>query len=554
MTAAADLSRRFDAVIVGGGHNGLVCAAYLAGGGLDVAVLERRPVLGGAAVTETFHPGFRNSIASYTVSLLNPTVIADLRLRQHGLRIVKRPFGNFLPRLDGRWFKLGGGLAATRAELARFSEHDAARLPDYLAMLDRAVAVLRELNLRTPPRVGGAVGAGDWLDALKLGLRARRIDAATRRDLLDLFTRSAGDLLDGWFESDPLKAALGWDSIVGNFASPYAPGSAYVLLHHVFGEIDGESGAWGHAIGGMGAISDAIAAECRARGVTLACDAPVGRVLIDAARRACGVRLVDGRTVAATRVVANVGPKLLFDRMVDRADVVDSEEWRDFHARLAATKIGSASFRLNLALASLPDFSCLPGSAAAPHHGAGILFAESLAQMERAWFDARSREFNAGWSREPIVELNISSTLDDTLAPPGQHVASVFCQHFDPALREDWDLHRDAAIDSVLDVIERHAPGFRASVLGLEALTPFDLERRFGLLAGDIFHGALQLNQLWAARPVLGYGDYRMPVTNLYLCGSGAHPGGGVTGVPGFNAAREILRDHARRRFGARRA
>jgi phytoene dehydrogenase-like protein len=215
-------------------------------------------------------------------------------------------------------------------------------------------------------------------------------------------------------------------------------------------------------------------------------------------------------------------------------------------------KIGSASFRMNLALASLPDFSCLPGAAPAPHHGSGILFAENLGYMERAYFDARSRNGNAGWSRDPIVELNISSTLDTTLAPPGQHVASVFCQHFDPALREDWDLHRDAAVVSVLDVIERHVPRFRDTILGLQALTPFDLERTFGLVAGDIFHGALQLNQLWAARPVLGHGDYRMPVDGLYLCGSGAHPGGGVTGVPGMNAAREILRDVGKRRFGAR--
>ncbi|CAN5195974.1 NAD(P)/FAD-dependent oxidoreductase [soil metagenome] len=542
---------RHDVVIVGGGHNGLVCAAYLAAGGLDVAVCERRSVLGGAAVTETFHPGFRNSIASYTVSLLNPAVIADLRLREHGLQIVHRPISNFLPLADGRHFKLGGGLAATQRELSKFSVRDAERLPAYYAMLGRVVAVLRELNVTTPPRLGAGAGLGDWLGSLTLARRMRGLDASVRRDLLDLFTRSAGDLLDDWFESDPIKAALGWDSVVGNFASPYTPGSAYVLLHHLFGEIDGESGVWGHAIGGMGAISDAIAAECRVRGVTLLCDAPVERVLVDRQRGATGVLLGDGRTIEARRVVANVGPRLLFDRLVDPAMAPDTAEYRDFKARIDGMRIGSASFRMNLALSSLPDFSCLPGAEPAPHHGAGILFAENLGYMERAYFDAKQPHANAGWSREPIVELNLSSTLDTTLAPAGQHVASVFCQHFDPSLRERWDDHRDAAVASVLDVIERHVPRFRASILGLQALTPFDLERTFGLVAGDIFHGALQLNQLWASRPVLGYGDYRMPIEGLYLCGSGAHPGGGVTGVPGMNAAREILRDVARKKFGA---
>ncbi|CAN5213541.1 NAD(P)/FAD-dependent oxidoreductase [soil metagenome] len=549
----ADQAGRHDVVIVGGGHNGLVCAAYLAAGGLDVAVCERRSVLGGAAVTETFHPGFRNSIASYTVSLLNPQVIADLRLREHGLSIVHRPLGNFLPLADGRHFKLGGGLANTQREIAKFSARDAERLPAYYAMLERVVALLRELNVATPPRLGPGAGLHDWLGSLVLSRRLRGVGQGVRRDLLDLFTRSAGDLLDQWFESDPIKAALGWDSVVGNFASPYTPGSAYVLLHHLFGEIDGESGAWGHAIGGMGAISEAIAAECRARGVTLICDAPVERVLVDGKRGVTGVLLADGRTLEASRVAANVGPKLLFDRLIDASSAPDTSEYRDFRQRIDGMRIGSASFRMNLALSTLPDFRCLPGTQPAPHHGAGILFAESLGYMERAYFDAKQPAANAGWSRSPIVELNLSSTLDATLAPEGQHVASVFCQHFDPALRERWDQHRDAAVASVLDVIEAQVPRFRDTIVGLQALTPFDLERTFGLVAGDIFHGALQLNQLWAARPVLGHGDYRMPIDGLYLCGSGAHPGGGVTGVPGMNAAREILRDVARKKFGRNR-
>ncbi len=279
MTAA---TARLDAAIIGGGHNGLTCAAYLAGSGLSVCVLERRAVLGGAAVTEEFHPGFRNSTASYTVSLLNPKVIRDLRLAQHGLVIVERPFANFLPLPDGGHLKVGGGLAATQAEVGRHSRRDALQLPGYYAMLDRVADVLRELVLETPPAIGGGIGA--MLDAWKVARRFRALDLAGRRDVLDLFTKSAGEVLDRWFESAPIKAALGFDAVVGNFASPYTPGSAYVLLHHVFGEVNGKRGQWGHARGGMGAITQAMAAECRARGVVLRTGAPVARVIVEAGK------------------------------------------------------------------------------------------------------------------------------------------------------------------------------------------------------------------------------------------------------------------------------
>ena len=295
-----------DVIIIGGGHNGLVCAAYLAGAGLKVRVLERRGIVGGAAVTEEFHPGFRNSVASYTVSLLNPRVIADLRLAQHGLRVVERPYSNFLPLPDGRAFRLGGehGLA----EVAKWSARDAERLPLYYAMLERVVAVLRELMLLTPPNVSAGFVLGDWLASAAVARRLGRLDMRGRRDLLDLFTKSAGELLDHWFEGEPLKAALGWDSVVGNFASPYTPGSAYVLLHHVFGEVNGRQGAWGHAIGGMGAITQAMAAECAARGVVVETGAEVAQVLVEGGR-AVGVALADGRTLRAKAVAGNVNPK-----------------------------------------------------------------------------------------------------------------------------------------------------------------------------------------------------------------------------------------------------
>jgi phytoene dehydrogenase-like protein len=530
-------SSRYDAVIIGGGHNGLVCACYLAAGGLSVAVFERHGIVGGAAVTEEFHPGFRNSTASYTVSLLHPKVIRELKLAEHGLAIVERPLANFLPLPGGDYLKVGGGLAATQAEVARHSPRDAAALPAYYAMLDRVAAVLRALLLETPPNVGG--GAGEWLRAWKVGGRLKRLTLAERRDLLDLFTKSAGDVLDCRFESEPIKAAFAFDAVVGNFASPYTPGSAYVLLHHVFGEVNGKRGQWGHAVGGMGAITQAMAKEADARGVAIFTASPVARVTTREAR-VTGIVLADGTEIAARRVVANVDPKLLYLKLVDAA-ALDA----DFRRRIEAYRCGSATFRMNVALDALPAFSCLPADG--PHLRSGIILAPSLAYMERAYFDARQ----SGWSREPIIELLIPSLVDSSLAPPGKHVASLFCQHANPKLPDgrSWDEARDAVADLMLDTVDRYAPGFRASVVARRTLSPLDLEREFGLSGGDIFHGALSLDQLFSARPVLGHGNYRGPIKGLYMCGSGTHPGGGVTGVPGHNAAREILRDARRRRM-----
>jgi phytoene dehydrogenase-like protein len=529
-------SRRYDVVIIGGGHNGLVCACYLAAGGLSVAIFERRGVVGGAAVTEEFHPGFRNSTASYTVSLLHPKVIRELKLVEHGLRIVERPLANFLPLPGGGYLKVGGGLAATQAEVARYSARDAAALPAYYAMLDRVAVVLRALLLETPPNVGG--GPGEWLSAWKAGRELKRLALAERRDLLDLFTKSAGELLDRWFESDPIKAVFGFDAVVGNFASPYTPGSAYVLLHHIFGEVNGKRGQWGHALGGMGAITQAMAAEARARGVAIFTASPVARVTIRDAQ-ATGIVLADGSEVAARRVVANVDPKLLYLKLID-ASALDP----DFLRRIEGYRCASATFRMNVALDALPEFSCLRTDGA--HLRSGIILAPSLAYMERAYFDARQ----VGWSREPIIELLIPSLVDASLAPPGKHVASLFCQHANPRLPDgrSWDDAADEVANLMLDTVSRYAPGFRTSVIARRVLTPLDLEREFGLSGGDIFHGALALDQLFSARPVLGHGNYRGPLKGLYMCGAGTHPGGGVTGVPGHNAAREILRDARRRR------
>ena len=529
-------SQSYDALIIGAGHNGLVCACYLAAAGMRVKMLERRSIVGGAAVTEEFWPGFRNSTASYTVSLLHPKIIRDLKLKQHGLQMVERPFSNFLPLPDGNYFKLGGPLPDALNEVERFAKRDAERLPDYNRMLERVCDVLRALTLETPPNVGGSLL--DVGRALRLGSRLQKLDMPARRDFLDLLLKSAGELLDAWFESEPLKAALGFDSIVGNFASPYTPGSAYVLLHHVWGEVNGKRGTWGHAIGGMGAITQAMALEACSRGVVIETSAPVARVRVRA-KRATGVALQDGSELSAGCVIANVNPKLLYLQLLDASDL-DAE----FRARMMRWKCGSATFRMNVALSELPDFLCMRGSQPQPHHSAGIIMAPSLGYMDRAYSDARSH----GWAREPIIEMLLPSTLDTTLAPHNAHVASLFCQHFNPELPDgrSWDDARTEAADLIIDTVNRYAPNFKASVLGRMILSPLDLEREFGLIGGDIFHGALTLDQLYSARPMLGYADYRGPVHGLYMCGAGTHPGGGVSGAPGYNAAREIVRDFKR--------
>jgi phytoene dehydrogenase-like protein len=528
-----------DVVIVGGGHNGLVCAFYLARSGLKVTVLERRSIVGGAAVTEEFLPGFRNSTASYTVSLLNPKVIVDMDLAGHGLTIVHRKVSNFLPLNDDDYLIVGGG--RTRSEVAKFSTKDAERLDAYNARLEAVADVLRDLVLQTPPNVemdGGLAALGQILKGAALGRSLSRLDVTARRDLLALFSQSAGDWLDGWFESAPIKAAFGFDGIVGNYASPYSPGTAYVLLHHVFGEVNGKKGEWGHAIGGMGAITQAMAKACMALGVDIRTNAPVKEVLT-AKGRATGVVTEDGERFAAKTVVSNLNPKLLFQTIIDPGVLP-----ADFKERIERYRCGSATLRMNVALSELPRFTCLPK--AGDHLTGGIIIAPTLDYMERAYADCRTQ----GWSKEPIVEVLIPSTLDDTLAPEGQHVASLFCQHVAPVLPDGraWDDHREAVADLMIDTVDRQAPGFKASVVGRVTLTPVDLERKFGLIGGDIMHGALTLDQMFSARPVLGHGHYRTPIAGLYQCGAGTHPGGGVTGAPGHNAAREILKDLRRRK------
>ncbi|MBY0381301.1 MAG: NAD(P)/FAD-dependent oxidoreductase [Xanthobacteraceae bacterium] len=526
---------QYDAIIIGAGHNGLTCSAYLAMSGLKVKVVERRKVVGGAAVTEEFFPGFRNSVAAYTVSLLNPRVIADLNLASHGLRIVERRAQNFVPSPGGSYLLTGEG--RTHQSLAKLSERDALRIDEFNRELEIVADVLRQFILRAPPNVveGFSLNAlREGFNALETGNILRQLSIEHQRLLLDLFTLSAGDILDEWFESDLCKALFGFDAVVGNYASPYAAGSAYVMLHHAFGEVNGKKGLWGHAIGGMGAITQAMAKSARASGAEIETGAAVRTVLVDD-RRAVGVALENGTEIRARYVISNLNPKLLYTRLMPEGSLP-----KPFADRIARYRNGSGTFRMNVALSALPSFSALPGHG--DHLTSGIIMAPGLRYMDRAYQDARTY----GWSREPIVEMLIPSTLDDSLSPSGQHVASLFCQHVAPELPDgkSWDDHRNEVADLMIATVDQYAPGFAHSVIGRQALTPLDLEREFGLIGGDIFHGKLTLNQLFSARPLLGHADFRGPLKGLYHCGSGAHPGGGVTGAPGFNAAQTVLRDH----------
>ena len=526
-----------DAIIIGAGHNGLTCAAYLAMAGVRVRVVERRGVVGGAAVTEQFHPGFRNSTAAYTVSLLQPKIIGDLDLHGHGLRIVERRAQNFLPLPDGRYLLTGEG--RSEREIAKFSTKDAARYGAYQAELGRIADVVRALMLRAPPNLTFSSLPRSMGELGKLAAIGKRLwQADGFKAAFAMLRQSAGQMLDGWFESDPIKAVLGFDAVVGNLASPYSAGSAYVLVHHMLGEVNGKKGVWGHAIGGMGAITQAMAKAAAAHGARIDVNSPVREIIIEG-DRAAGVVLDDGTAIRAGAVIANVNPQYLFFTLLPREAVPPA-----MHKRMVNWKAGSGTFRMNVALSKLPEFTALPGSG--DHLTAGIIMAPSLAYMDQAYRDCVAH----GWSQKPIVEMLIPSMLDDSLAPPGAHVASLFCQHVTPRFADgaSWDQHRETVADLMIDTVEAYAPGFKASIVARQSFSPLDLERTFGLIGGDIFHGALDLGQMFSARPMLGHADYRGPIAGLYMCGSGTHPGGGVTGLPGHNAAWEILRDMKQRR------
>ena len=519
-----------DVAIIGAGHNGLVCAWYLAKAGLKVRVFERRSVVGGAAVTEEFHPGFRNSVASYTVSLLNPKVIKDMDLHQHGLKVLERKVNNLWPHPDGNFLAFPVGDKALKEEIALFSRKDAEALERYAADISFVADLIRDELLKTPVNYGG--GFRDLIKAIQLGRKAKKMDRRESQLLMDILTQSVADFLDGYFEHDAVKAAFAFDGVVGNYASPYTPGSAYVLMHHAFGEVNSKKGVWGHAVGGMGAITQAMAKACREAGVTIETDSPVTKILAEKSGVA-GIQLENQVSVRARKVVANTNPWLVYNKFLDEEFIP-----QDISQRMKRYKNVSGTFRMNVALKGLPEFTCLNQPRATDDHlTGGIIVGHSMEYLDHAYLDARKQ----GWSEKPIVEMLIPTTLDPSLAPEGQHVASLFCQQFSPDV--DWEQHRDTAAELIIDTVEAYAPGFKDLIVGRQVLSPLDLENVLGLVRGDIMHGVLSLDQMYSARPVLGYGNYRTPIDGLFLCGSGTHPGGGVTGVPGHNAAKEVLRN-----------
>ncbi len=523
------MSENIDIVIIGGGHNGLVCACYLARAGLKVQILEKRSLVGGAAVTEEFHPGFRNSIASYTVSLLHPKIIKELHLHEHGLQILLRPQANTFLLDNNQALFFHNDLEATQKSFANFSQADADALPAYYASLESIADILRSELLKTPPQLRGDIkNLAHWGQLL---LQTAKLPKSSRQLLASIFSQSASSFLSQWFEHEAIQAAFAFDSVVGNYAAPSSPGSAYVLLHHVMGEVAGRKGAWGHAVGGMGAITQAMLAEARALGVKVDTSCAVRKLEVKN-KRVTQIVLENGDSLHAKRVVANVGPRLLFLNMMDEHALP-----ANFVRRMQHYRCGSGTFRMNIALESLPDFKFKPGNHQEQHHQSGIVLAPSLEYMEKAWLDAQ----RTGWSEQPIIEMLIPSTVDSSLAPEGKHVASLFCQQFQPQL--DWNQYREAAADTIIATLNQYAPNLEESIIARQVLSPLDLEEKFGLINGDIFHGALSLDQLWLNRPLSGFANYRTPIDNLYLCGAGTHPGGGVSGVPGHNAAQEILKD-----------
>jgi phytoene dehydrogenase-like protein len=522
----------FDLIIIGAGHNGLVTAAYLARAGLRVLVLERREVVGGACVTEEVWPGFRVSTAAYVNSLLRPEIIRDLDLPRHGLSLLPRDPSSFTPFPDGRSLLMGPDRAFTRRQVATFSARDADALPRYEAMLERVARFVEPTLLETPP--------DPWSlrprDLVRLGTLAWRF-ARLGKDgprALELLTGAARPILDRWFESEQLKVTLATDAIIGAMASPSMPGTAYVLFHHVMGECNGVRGVWGYARGGMGSISDALAAAAREYGAAIRVSSPVAKILTRRAR-VTGVALEDGTEFRAPRVVSNADLRVTFLTLLDPAEL-DAE----FVAAVQGVDYASASLKINVALSELPDFTCLRGAAPGPQHRGTIHIAPTLEYIERAYDDAKYGRPSAA----PVLECTIPSVVDPTVAPPGTHLMSLFVQYAPYALRDGgWDEQKEAFADRCFDLLAEYAPNFKRAVIHRQVLSPLDLERRFGLTGGNIFQGAMTLNQLFFQRPLPGYADYRTPIRGLYLCGAATHPGGGVMGACGYNAAREILRD-----------
>jgi phytoene dehydrogenase-like protein len=524
------MTQQYDAVVIGGGHNGLVHAAYLARAGRKVLVLERRHVLGGAAVTEEVFPGFRFSVASYVVSLLRPEIIRELDLPRHGLEILPLD-GTFTPLENGDYLWRVNDHARTRREIARHSRVDAEAYEEYgkaMVEMGRFVKPILEMTPADPT----SRDLKGLLELLRIGRRFQKLPGADQYNQVQLMTMSAIDFLDQWFETDALKATMAASGVIGTFLGVRSPGTAYVLLHHYMGEIDGAFRSWGFARGGTGAISNAIADAAREAGVEIRTQAPVARILTKGGR-VTGVALAGGEEIPAVTVSSSVDPRLTFFTLLGREHLPS-----EFAEDIERYKFRGSSGKVNLALDSLPDFRALPG--AGPHLRGAISISPSVDYMERAYDDAKYGRY----SRRPYVDVVIPSLTDPSVAPAGKHVMSCFVQYAPYHLKEgDWDSERERFGDTVIDTLAEHAPNIRDIILHRQVLTPLDLERDFGLTEGNIFQGELTLEQLFFLRPAPGWAQYATPVRGLYMCGSATHPGGGIMGAPGRNAARKILKD-----------
>ena len=533
-----------DCIIVGAGHNGLTAAGYLARAGLRVLVLERSAVVGGAAISGEIAPGYRISTASYLVSLLLPEITRDLELARFGYRVLPRNPSSFTPLIDGRSLLLGPDGEANAREIAKFSARDAQAFPRYEALLNRIADVLEPVLTASPPDLLPLPSTWrkrsglDRLRNLGRGHGVYRALARLGEDLpqaFEILTGAARPILDRWFESDALKATLATDAVIGTFAPPSAPGTGYVLLHHVMGRAGGARGVWGYVEGGMGALTQALARSAIEAGAEIRTNAEVARIEVEAGR-AAGVRLASGEQIRARAIASNADAHVTFEKLLEARHLPEA-----FRAQVARIDYASASLKINLALSELPDFSCMPGREPGPQHRGTIhVGSATIDDVERAYDDAKYGRPSA----RPVIELTIPSVVDSTLAPPGHHVAGLFVQYAPYALASgSWDTLKESFADRCIAEIGRLAPNFPKSVLHRQVLAPPDIERQFALTGGNIFQGAMPLHQLFSMRPVPGWSDYRTPLPGLYLCGAATHPGGGVMGACGRNAAREIRRD-----------